>query len=128
MNATQQREQREPEQHEQPGSTEPRGMASGTTPEEIQHDIERTRAQLGRTADALAHKLDPKAQAQEKIGHARARGDAAATHVKAVTQAKAHRAQQAGRRLYGERPTVVLGVAAGVAALVVVAVVWRRNN
>jgi ElaB/YqjD/DUF883 family membrane-anchored ribosome-binding protein len=116
-------------------TSDPRGTTStasdtsaGATPEEIQQDIERTRAQLGRTADALAHKLDPKAQAKERIEHAKARGDAAATHARAVTQAKAHRAQEAGRRLYRERPTIVLGVAAGVAALVVVAVVWRRNN
>jgi len=116
------------EQPDQSGHSAPATGTTGTTPEEIQQDIERTRAQLGRTADALAHKLDPKAQAKERIEHARARGDAAATHAKAVTRARAQRARQAGRRLYRERPTVVLGVAAGVAALVVVAVVWRRNN
>jgi len=104
------------------------GSTTGSSPEEIQQDVERTRAQLGRTADALAHKLDPKAQAKERIEHAKARGGAATTHVRAVTQAKAHRAQEAGRRLYRERPTIVIGVAAGVAALVVVAVVWRRNS
>jgi ElaB/YqjD/DUF883 family membrane-anchored ribosome-binding protein len=102
--------------------------ATGSSPEDIQEDIERTRAQLGRTADALAHKLDPKAQAKERLEHARQRGEAAATHAREVTRTRTHRAQQAGRRLYRERPTVVLGVAAGVAALVVVAVVWRRNN
>ena len=107
---------------------DPRGTATGTTPEEIQQDIERTRAQLGRTADALAHKLDPKAQAKERFEHAKARSDAAATHARAVTQARAHRAKQAGQRLYRERPTIFFGVAAGVAALVVVAVVWRRNT
>jgi ElaB/YqjD/DUF883 family membrane-anchored ribosome-binding protein len=100
----------------------------GTTPDEIQQDIERTRAQLGRTADALAHKLDPKAQAKERIEHAKARRDAATTHARAVAQTKAHRAQQAGRRLYRDRPTIVFGVAAGVAALAVVAVMWRRNT
>jgi hypothetical protein len=110
---------------EQPDSS---GTTSGTRPEEIQQDIERTRAQLGRTADALAYKLDPKAQAKDKFEHARQRGDAAATHAREVTRTKAHRAQQAGLRLYRERPTIVLGVGAGVAALVVVAVVWRRNS
>ncbi len=107
---------------------DPRGTTTGTTPDEIQQDIERTRAQLGRTADALAHKLDPKAQAKERFEHAKARSEAAATHVRAVSKTKAHRAQQAGRRLYRERPTLAFGVAAGVAALVVVAVVWRRNS
>ncbi len=101
---------------------------SGTTPDEIQHDIERTRAQLGQTADALAHKLDPKAQAKEKVDHARARGAESAAHARAVTQEKTHRAQQAGRNFYRDRPTAVFGVAAGVAALVVAAVLWRRNS
>ena len=31
---------------------DPRGTTTGTTPDEIQQDIERTRAQLGRTAEA----------------------------------------------------------------------------
>jgi ElaB/YqjD/DUF883 family membrane-anchored ribosome-binding protein len=103
-------------------------VTSGNSPEAIQQDIERTRAQLGETADALAHKLDPKAQAKERLEHARARGDAAATHARAVTQARTRRARQAGRAFYRERPTAAIGVAAGVAALVVVAVLWRRNS
>ncbi len=101
---------------------------SGATAEEIQQDIERTRAQLGQTADALAHKLDPKAQAKEKLEHVRDRGSATATHARNVTQAKAHRAQQAGRNFYRERPTAMLGAAAGVAAIVFAAVLWRRNS
>lgn len=107
---------------------DPHRTTSGGSPDEIQQDIERTRAQLGRTADALAQKLDAKAQMQEKLAHARARGDAATAHARAVTQAKTQRAKQAGSRLYREQPTAVFGVAAGVAALVVVAVVWRRGN
>ena len=107
---------------------DPRGTTSGTTPAEIQQDIERTRAQLGRTADALAHKLDPKAQAKERFEHARARGEAAATHARHVTQAKFHRAQQANRKLTRDRPTMVVVGAAGVAALVLVAVMWRRKS
>jgi ElaB/YqjD/DUF883 family membrane-anchored ribosome-binding protein len=87
------------------------------TAEDIQEEIERTRAQLGETAGALAHKLDPKAQAKERIEHARE-----------VAQEKTHRAQQAGRNLYRERPTVAFGIAAGVAVLVVAAVLWRRNR
>ena len=108
---------------------DPRGTTtSGDSPEAIQQDIERTRAKLGETADALVHKLDPKAQAKEKLDHIRARGDAAATHARAVTQTKARRAQQAGRNFYRQRPTAVMGMAAGVAALVVAAVLWRRNR
>jgi hypothetical protein len=103
-------------------------ITSGDSPEEIQQDIERTRAQLGDTADALVHKLNPKVQAKEKAGHVRARGDAAATHARAVMRSKAQRAQQSGRDLYRRNPSAVLAAAAGVTALVVVAVVWRRNS
>jgi ElaB/YqjD/DUF883 family membrane-anchored ribosome-binding protein len=99
------------------GSGNPGTAPGATSPEEIQQEIERTRAQLGETAGALAHKLDPKAQAKERIDHARA-----------VTQEQTHRAQRAGADLYRERPTVVVGIAAGVAALVVAAVLWRRNS
>lgn len=103
-------------------------ITSGTSPEDIQQDIERTRAQLGQTADALAHKLDVKAQAKEKLDHVRSRGDAAATHARAVTLSKTHRAQEAARDLYRRHPAVVIAAAAGVAAGVVAAVVWRRNS
>jgi hypothetical protein len=37
------------------------------TPESIRHDIEQTRADLGDTVEALAHKTDVKAQARERI-------------------------------------------------------------
>jgi len=37
------------------------------SPEEIQEDIERTREQVGDTAEQLAAKTDVKAQAQEKV-------------------------------------------------------------
>jgi hypothetical protein len=37
------------------------------TPEQIEADIERTRAQLGDTAEALAAKTDVKARAQERV-------------------------------------------------------------
>lgn len=38
-----------------------------STPEEIQADIERQRAQLAQTVDELGHKLDVKAQSREKV-------------------------------------------------------------
>jgi Protein of unknown function (DUF3618) len=36
------------------------------TPEEIRHDIEQTRRELGETVDALSHKADVKEQARQK--------------------------------------------------------------
>jgi hypothetical protein len=38
-----------------------------STPEQIQADIERQRAQLARTVDELEHKLDVKAQTRKKV-------------------------------------------------------------
>jgi hypothetical protein len=81
-----------------PEGPDNRGTSPRPGPEEIQRDIEHTRAQLGETAGALAHKLDPKAQTKERLDRAR------------------------------ERPALTIGVAAGVVALVVVAVLWRRNG
>lgn len=107
---------------------EARPPATGASAEEIEREIERTRQELGETAGALAHKLDAKAQAKEKMQQARARGAESASHARDVTQVKTQRAQQAGRNLYRERPTVVVGVAAGLAVLVVSTVLWRRNR
>jgi MYXO-CTERM domain-containing protein len=39
--------------------------------EELRREIERTRAELGETVEALSHKADVKAQAREKADHAK---------------------------------------------------------
>jgi len=44
-----------------------------STPEEIQADIERQRAQLAETVDELGHKLDVKAQTKAKVAEVRDR-------------------------------------------------------
>jgi ElaB/YqjD/DUF883 family membrane-anchored ribosome-binding protein len=49
----------------QAGSQEPR------SPEEIRHDIEETREELGDTAEALAQKADVKGQAKAKVEDAK---------------------------------------------------------
>jgi Protein of unknown function (DUF3618) len=41
-------------------------------PEQIQREIEETRAQLGDTVEALAHKTDVKAQAKQKLDQTKA--------------------------------------------------------
>ena len=45
-------------------------------PEDIRHDIESTRGELGDTVEALAEKADVKAQAQKKVAGVRASIDA----------------------------------------------------
>ena len=41
--------------------------ASPTTPQELEREVERNREELARTVDALHHKLDVKAQAQQRV-------------------------------------------------------------
>ena len=76
--------------------------SSAASVDEIERDVERTRAQLGETAGALAHKLDAKARAKEKLDHAR-------------------------DRVSGDR-TVIVAVTAVGAAAVICFVLWRRNS
>jgi methyl-accepting chemotaxis protein len=52
------------------GAAEPTTAAAGD-PEQIRRDIEQTRAQLGDTVEALAHKADVKAQATRKLDQAK---------------------------------------------------------
>jgi Protein of unknown function (DUF3618) len=47
-------------------------VTEGQDPEQIQRDIERTRAELGDTVEALAHKADVKAQAKHRIDETKA--------------------------------------------------------
>ena len=46
---------------------------TGSTPEEIEADIERQREHLAQTVDQLGHKLDVKAQTKEKVADVRDR-------------------------------------------------------
>ncbi|MEO5651994.1 MAG: DUF3618 domain-containing protein [Marmoricola sp.] len=75
------------------------------SPEEIQADIERQRAELAATVDQLTHKLDVKEQARSKV---------AAVRDRATTET--------GR----PRPELLAMTAAVVAGVVLVAW-WRRR-
>ena len=72
--------------------------------EALRREIERTRAELGATVEALSHKAEVKTQAREKVEHA-----------KQNVQAQAR-----------ERP--VGPIAAGIAAAVVVLWLIRRRR
>ena len=79
---------------------------NGTTPEEIEADIERQRQQLAATVDQLHAKLDVKARAKDEVAHLK---DRATT--------------DSGK----PRPDLTVAVVAGL-ALVVGLVVWRRRR
>ncbi|GAB3260145.1 DUF3618 domain-containing protein [Arthrobacter pigmenti] len=63
--------------------TQPDGVAKGAGPEEIKADIERTRAELGQTVEALSSKLDVKAQARRMAADGKVRANELATRVQA---------------------------------------------
>ena len=71
------------------------------TPEELRHQIERTRQELGETVDALSHKADVKEQARLKKDEVRQR--------------------------VSENPVPLVAVAGGIVALVVLLRVIRRR-
>jgi uncharacterized protein YllA (UPF0747 family) len=79
--------------------------SSPTTPQELEREVERNREELARTVDALHHKLDVKAQAQQR-----------------VAQLKASATTDSGK----PRP-VVLG-AVGAAAAGIALLVWLRRR
>jgi Protein of unknown function (DUF3618) len=85
-----------------PGTTAP---TSSNDPDAIREDIERTRANLAGTVDALHAKLDVKTQAKARVARAK---DQATT--------------ESGR----PRPEVLAG-AAGALLLVAALVWWRRG-
>lgn len=85
----------------------------GATPEEIEQHIEQTRADLGRTVEALQHKLDVRSQARERLSVARERAGSMAASARDVAT----------------RPvTMIVAGAAIVIGGVVGAVAWKRRH
>ena len=84
----------------------------GRSVEQIERDIEATRADLGDTVEALAEKTDVKAQAKAK-----------ATEAKANAQAKA---QEAAETVKTDR-TVQYALAGATAAIVLIVLLKRRS-
>ena len=78
---------------------------NGASPEMLEADIARQRDQLAATVDELQHRLDVKAQAKEKVAHAK---DRATTDT--------------------GKPRPELAVALAVTAAVVGLIIWRRSH
>lgn len=115
--------------------TDAEAAAKPTEPDAIRRDIERTRAELGETVDALAHKADVPARAKEKLhdtsataqakaDELSARAEDATSRAIATTEARAEQAGAAVRR----RPVPAAAAAAAAAALVGWRLVRRRNR
>ncbi|MFK4121700.1 DUF3618 domain-containing protein [Streptomyces longwoodensis] len=105
-------------------------------PEELRQQVERTRAELGRTVEALAAKADVKARAREKAAEVGEHAARTAGELKAAAARFLHRTHDGtpgpvrqrtaqGAQLARDNRTVVL-VAAGV--VLVAWLVLRRKD
>lgn len=78
------------------------GLPKDATAEQIEADIAQTRARLSESVDALADKVDVKAQAQRKVAEGKEQAAEKVTQVRAqatekVTQVKAQATERAGQ-------------------------------
>jgi len=90
-------------------------VSGGQTEGQLRQDIERTRQQLGETAEALAAKADLKARAKQK-----------ANQVKEQATARAGRAKEQAASGWRSSPSAVATAAAVVFAGIAVWL-WRRR-
>lgn len=84
----------------------------GASADEIEAHIEHTREELGDTVEALSHKFDVKAQAQEKVAQAKGKADIMADRV----------------RESSPRPKALLAALGAAAAAVAGVIAWRRKR
>ena len=89
-----------------------------STPEEIQADIERTRADLAQTVDKISARLDVRARLRHRMLDAR---DVAAQRLRVVRR-------RAGDVRTKASPRIGIGSGILAAALAVVVVTWWRSN
>lgn len=95
---------------------------------EIEADIERTRADLGHTVEALTEKLDVKAQAQHKLDDVKQRATEQTRAVRERGSELLGRAQDVATDEQGAvTPPVVIG-ASVVAVVAVALLIWRSRR
>jgi hypothetical protein len=92
--------------------------------EQLRRDIERTRAELGATVEALSHKTDVKAQAREKAELAKAQAREKAELAKTQARGKAELAKSQAQ----EKPAIPLAAGIGVAIVALFFIRRRRRS
>jgi hypothetical protein len=105
--------------------TEPRTPAGvdaspPSDPDALREEIEETRAELGNTVEALAHKLDVKAQAKEAVSDAKDKATTTLSSVQSSAAARADQLRDTAVNTYQSRPQVAWAAVAAVVAIVVV--------
>lgn len=93
-------------------------------PETLEREIERTRAELARTIDALADRVNPRHAVRRGVGRMKDEVDQFAAVVGSIVSPEEG---TEARRLPGDRRAVAIVVGAGVALSVTAAVLWRRR-
>jgi ElaB/YqjD/DUF883 family membrane-anchored ribosome-binding protein len=112
--------------------TEPRTPADvaaspPSDPDALREEIEETRAELGNTVEALANKLDVKAQAKNAVSDAKEKAATTLSSVQSTATARAEQLRDTATNTYRSRPQATWGVAAAALA-VIVAVVWASRR
>jgi ElaB/YqjD/DUF883 family membrane-anchored ribosome-binding protein len=92
--------------------------------DQLRREIERTRAELGATVEALSHKADVKAQARAKAEQAKVQAREKAELAKVQAREKAELARSHAQR----KPTVPLAVGIGVAIVALWLIRRRRRS
>jgi hypothetical protein len=108
----------------------PHDQSTTAGPEELREHVERTRAELGHTIQALAAKTDVKSRAREKAAEVRQQGAGKARELKGRAgglASQARRMPAQGARSAREHRTVVLA-AAGVTVVATATVLWYRRT
>jgi hypothetical protein len=112
--------------------TEPRTPAGVETsppsdPDALREEIEETRAELGNTVEALANKLDVKAQAKSAVSDAKDKATTTLSSVQSTAAAGAEQLRDTATNTYRSRPQATWAVAA-VALAVVVVIAWASRR
>jgi len=92
--------------------------------EELLEEIEDTRELLGETVEELAHRLDVKARAEEKIDEVRENAQARVSELGETLQHGGAAAWEQARRIAPRRGARLAALTAGIMLLVL----WRRTR
>jgi ElaB/YqjD/DUF883 family membrane-anchored ribosome-binding protein len=92
--------------------------------EALRREIERTRAELGATVEALSHKTDVKAQARAKADQAKLQAREKAEQAKVQAREKAELAKTQAQ----EKPAIPLAAGIGVAIVALLLIRRKRRS